>query len=92
MPVEILPRSYVWPKSFEVSGPTEDNIAVYFFPSLMKYEKVYDYLVFEMMRDDVAIRATVKNAELLIFTSIELPARFRRFQGKLYLWGVFREN
>ncbi|KAL0385555.1 UNVERIFIED_CONTAM: hypothetical protein Sradi_2949800 [Sesamum radiatum] len=92
MPVEILPRCNVWPKSFEVSGPTDDHIAVYFFPSLMKYEKVYDYLVFEMMRDDVAMRATVKNAELLIFTSIELPARFRRFQGKLYLWGVFREK
>ncbi|KAL2253588.1 uncharacterized protein LOC110012398 [Sesamum indicum] len=92
MPVEILQRSFVWPKSFEASGPTDDNIAVYFFPSLMKYEDVYDYLVFEMMRDDVAMRVRVRNAELLIFTSVELPSRFRRFQGKLYLWGVFREK
>ncbi|KAK4429843.1 hypothetical protein Salat_1285000 [Sesamum alatum] len=90
MPIEVLPRSYVWPKSFEVSGPTDDNVAVYFFPSLMKYESLYDYLVFEMMRDDVAMRASVRNTELLIFTSIELPSRCRRFQGKLYLWGVFR--
>ncbi|KAL0357932.1 UNVERIFIED_CONTAM: hypothetical protein Scaly_1478900 [Sesamum calycinum] len=92
MPVEIVPRSYVWPESFEVSGPTDDNIAVYFFPSLMKYENVYDFLVFEMIRDDVALKISVRNAELLIFTSIELPSRFRRFQEKLYLWGVFREK
>ncbi|KAK6160191.1 hypothetical protein DH2020_003572 [Rehmannia glutinosa] len=87
---EIVPKSYVWPKGFQESGPTDDNIALYFFPSLMKHENVYDYLVFEMIRDDLAMRAFVQNVELLIFTSVVLPSRFWRFQGKLYLWGIFR--
>ncbi|KAK6139218.1 hypothetical protein DH2020_027038 [Rehmannia glutinosa] len=87
---EMVPKSYVWPKGFQEAGPTDDNIALYFFPSFVKHENVYDYLVFEMIRDDLAMRAFVQNVELLIFTSIVLPSRFWRFQGKLYLWGVFR--
>ncbi|PIN13018.1 hypothetical protein CDL12_14363 [Handroanthus impetiginosus] len=88
---EMVPKSRVWPKQYEGSGPTDDNIGLYLFPSLIKYEQVYDYLVFEMIRDDMALRASMENAELLVFTSVELPLPFRRFQGKLFLWGVFRE-
>ncbi|EYU23826.1 hypothetical protein MIMGU_mgv1a009890mg [Erythranthe guttata] len=36
------------------------------------------------------MRAIVQNAELLIFASTELPMLYWRFQGKYYLWGVFR--
>lgn len=31
--LEMLPRSDVWPKSFEKSEPSGENIAFYFFPS-----------------------------------------------------------
>ncbi|KAL6562633.1 hypothetical protein OROGR_003640 [Orobanche gracilis] len=89
---EILPRFFFWPKSFEVFGrPTDDDIALYFLPSLTEQES-YDCLLSEMIRDDLALRALVDDAELLIFASTMLPPRFWRLQGKLYMWGVFREN
>ncbi|KAL9149573.1 hypothetical protein ABFS82_12G116500 [Erythranthe guttata] len=60
MRFDLLPKCNVWPKSFRAgSGPTEDNIAVYFFP--MEQEKIFDQLMFEMIRDDLAMRALVEN-------------------------------
>lgn len=29
---ELLPRSTVWPESFKIRGPTDQNIALFFFP------------------------------------------------------------
>ncbi|KAL9449624.1 hypothetical protein AB3S75_011531 [Citrus x aurantiifolia] len=87
---ELLPRSNAWPKSFHKWGPSDDNIALYLFPNNERSEKVYDSLVHDMISHDVALRAVVKNAELLLFTSNLLPFQFWRFQSKFYLWGVFR--
>ncbi|KAL3631030.1 hypothetical protein CASFOL_024014 [Castilleja foliolosa] len=87
---EIVPRLHVWPKSFvKGMGPTDDNIGVYFFSFLAKQDD-YDRLVFAMISDDLAMRACLGDAELLVFASTELPKGFWRFQGNLYLWGVFR--
>ncbi|KAL2503682.1 Uncharacterized protein Adt_19303 [Abeliophyllum distichum] len=88
--LEMLPRSLVWPKSFETSQPKDDSIALYFFPSDTRYERIFDHLVEEMMSQELAMKAILSNAELLIFTSLELPSQYWRFQGKYYLWGVFR--
>ena len=30
--VEMLPKNAVWPKSFQISEPSDENIALYFFP------------------------------------------------------------
>ncbi|KAL3840086.1 hypothetical protein ACJIZ3_024677 [Penstemon smallii] len=87
--LEMLPRSDVWPKSFEISEPTSDNIALYFFPSEIS-ERVFDQLLDQMVREELALRTFVKNAELLVFPSDLLPLRYWKFQGKYYLWGVFR--
>ncbi|XP_075084309.1 uncharacterized protein LOC107783956 isoform X2 [Nicotiana tabacum] len=88
--LEMLPKSDLWPKSFTISEPTDDNIALYFFPSDIRWEKVFDRLVEKMISNELALRAIVTNAELLVFTSTELPLLYWRFQGKHYLWGVFR--
>lgn len=88
--LEMLPKSDVWPKSFTISEPTDDNIALYFFPSDTRCEKEFDQLVEKMIGEELALRAIVTNAELLVFTSTELPLLYWRFQGKYYLWGVFR--
>ncbi|KAL8519036.1 hypothetical protein ACS0TY_010108 [Phlomoides rotata] len=93
--MEMMPRSGLLPKSFRRWGPIDDDIALFFFPPLPEHEKPYDSLVNEMIRDDLAMTACVKdpesqvNSDLLIFTSVELPWQCRRFQGKFYLWGVF---
>ncbi|CAK9134732.1 unnamed protein product [Ilex paraguariensis] len=89
---EMLPKSELWPKSFQKFEPCDDNIALYFFPLDTRHERVFDYLVDEMRLQELAMRAIVKNAELLVFTSMELPLLYWRFQGKYYLWGVFRSK
>lgn len=88
--LEMLPKSDVWPKSFTISEPTDDNIALYFFPSDTRCEKEFDQLVEQMIGEELVLRAIVTNAELLVFTSTELPLLYWRFQGKYYLWGVFK--
>ncbi|XP_016573699.1 uncharacterized protein LOC107871317 isoform X3 [Capsicum annuum] len=71
--LEMLSKSEVWPKSFTISEPTDDNIALYFFPSDTRCEKEFDQLVEQMIGGELALRAIVTNAELLVFTSTELP-------------------
>ncbi|TKY45975.1 serine/arginine repetitive matrix protein 2 [Spatholobus suberectus] len=89
---DLLQRSAVWPKSFMKCGPDEESIALYFFPDTESVERAFDKLVDDMITFDLAIRAVVENAELLIFPSILLPVQHRRFQEKYYLWGVFRSK
>ncbi|XP_019072342.1 uncharacterized protein LOC104882625 isoform X1 [Vitis vinifera] len=86
----MLPKFDVWPKSFQISQPSDDNIALYFFPENERDEKVFDRLVLDMVSHELAMQTVVENAELLVFASTELPLRHWRFHGKLYLWGVFR--
>ncbi|CAM0957316.1 unnamed protein product [Alopecurus aequalis] len=89
-----LSRFETEPKCFRASGPTEDNIGLYFFPQGMRPNEDYDKLVKEVMDKDLILRAIVDEAEMLIFPSILLPERHQTFQGKQYLWGLFkrREN
>ncbi|XP_055960344.1 uncharacterized protein LOC126675511 [Mercurialis annua] len=87
---ELLPRLTVWPKGFGKSGPTDESIALYFFPVSDRNEKVFDRLVNDMIQQDLAMRVIVQNAELLVFSSTILPMEFWRFQAKFYLWGVFK--
>ncbi|CAL5417572.1 unnamed protein product [Camellia sinensis] len=83
---EILPKTDVWPKSFQKSEPCDDHIGLYFFSEDKRYESLVD----DMMHQELALRAIVRNAELLVFPSTELPLLYWKFLGKYYLWGVFR--
>ncbi|KAL7208565.1 hypothetical protein ACSBR1_030328 [Camellia fascicularis] len=83
---EILPKTDVWPKSFQKSEPCDDHIGLYFFSGDKRYESLVD----DMMHQELALRAIVRNAELLVFPSTELPLLYWKFLGKYYLWGVFR--
>ncbi|XP_022981554.1 uncharacterized protein LOC111480637 isoform X1 [Cucurbita maxima] len=90
LPVELLCRCEIWPRGFEKLGPTDLSIALYFFPEDERSQRAFDLLVNAMMCKDLAMKAVLKNAELLVFTSSMLPMRYWRFQTKYYLWGVFR--
>ncbi|KAG6626044.1 hypothetical protein CIPAW_15G019400 [Carya illinoinensis] len=89
---ELLLRSQVWPKGFEKWGPTGHSIALYFFPDNESDEIACERLVKLMIGQDLALRSLVQSAELLVFPSKILPVQYWRFQGKFYLWGVFREK
>ncbi|KAL7589223.1 hypothetical protein Lser_V15G39934 [Lactuca serriola] len=90
--LEMHPKTVLWPKSFLESQPSDENIALYFFPGDTKNERDYEDLVSDMIDEELAMTAPAKNADLLIFTSRVLPRPFWRFQGKNYLWGVFRRK
>nr|XP_034604883.1 uncharacterized protein LOC117864924 [Setaria viridis]TKW07444.1 hypothetical protein SEVIR_7G307200v2 [Setaria viridis] len=85
-----LPRSEVWPKAWEASKPSGDNIGIYFFPHVMRQDKDLDELIKEVMENDLVLRAIIGDAEMLIFPSILLPNHHKTFQRKHYLWGVFK--
>ncbi|XP_009769951.1 uncharacterized protein LOC107767101 isoform X1 [Nicotiana tabacum] len=86
---ELLPRLDVWPKSFKSSKLIDDNIAIYFFSVKGRDDQVFDNLLYNLRHYDFALKALVGDSELLIFTSAQLPEKHQRFEGQLYLWGVF---
>ncbi|GFQ07546.1 hypothetical protein PHJA_002898700 [Phtheirospermum japonicum] len=90
--IQILDKHVVWPKRFTVSPPTAASIALYFFPSCERDERMYDSLLDEVIERELALMAMIDNVELLIFSSYELPLQHRRFNGKYFFWGVFRQK
>ncbi|CAK8532632.1 unnamed protein product [Lathyrus sativus] len=89
---DLLQRSAVWPGNFRKYGTNNQSIGLYFFPENERVERYFDELVYEMISNDLAIRARVEDVELLIFSSTVLPSQHRRFQSKYYLWGIFRRK
>ncbi|KAF8657885.1 hypothetical protein HU200_059695 [Digitaria exilis] len=80
--VEKVSRSIAWTKIWKESKPTSDNIGLYFLPQNMRwfFHKLYeelDQLVNEVKENDLVLRAIVNEAEMLIFSSVLLPERYR---------------
>ncbi|XP_027077968.1 uncharacterized protein [Coffea arabica] len=88
---EVLAKRRVWPKSFQNVPPTDGSIDLFFFPEYERDEKVYDGLLDDMIEGDNALKVMMKDLELLIFSSRELPLEHWRFQQKYYLWGFFQK-
>lgn len=38
--MKMLPRVDAWPKSFQTTPPTDDNIGIYFFPESERYSRL----------------------------------------------------
>ncbi|XVE62322.1 hypothetical protein DITRI_Ditri06bG0108900 [Diplodiscus trichospermus] len=91
VPLNEVPRLSAWPTQFHVSGPQEDNIALYFFAKdLESYEKNYKILLDTMVKNDLALKGHFEGVELLIFPSNQLPEHCQRWNSLLFLWGVFK--
>lgn len=89
--LEQVDRSDAWPKRFYEVPPTDENIGLYFFPTDDgRCQRSYAKLMREANNHDLAMRMYLDGAELLIFSSIQLPERFQSILGKFYFWGVFR--
>lgn len=88
--VKKLPRADAWPKSFQESPPTDDNIGLYFFPRSERDETLSSRLINDLDDRGQALKVTLDKVELLIFSSRLLPKLHERFHDKFYLWGVFR--
>ncbi|KAL7142040.1 hypothetical protein ABFS83_08G095700 [Erythranthe nasuta] len=90
--IEVVDKHDAWPNFFKASPPTAASIALYFFPASLRDERVFDGLLDEFIEKDLALKATIDNAELLIFPSCELPIQNWRYNSKYFLWGVFRQK
>uniref|UniRef100_A0A0A9DJ57 Zinc finger PHD-type domain-containing protein n=1 Tax=Arundo donax TaxID=35708 RepID=A0A0A9DJ57_ARUDO len=89
--LEELPRRNSWPTQFQESGPTYDNVGIFFFArDVQSYENHYSKLVENMLKNDLVLRGSVDTVELLIFPSNILSTNFQRWNMFYFLWGVFR--
>eukprot|EP01018_Ginkgo_biloba_P014053 Gb_40677 [translate_table: standard] len=89
--LEQVERCDAWPKRFQESPPTDEDIALYIFPAEIERCKMsYVKLLEDTIKRDQAMRVYLDCAELLIFSSNQLPENSHRFEGRMYLWGVFR--
>ncbi|XP_062003409.1 PHD finger-containing protein 1-like [Rosa rugosa] len=89
---DLVRRTDVWPKGYDMCETSDRSIALYFFPDSETDEKDFNNLMGSMMQEDLAMRVDVENAELLVFTSSMLPKKYQRVKSKMYLWGVFKEK
>ncbi|KAL6010596.1 hypothetical protein ACLOJK_001031 [Asimina triloba] len=87
---EKLPRAESWPKVFQGSHPTDENIGLYFFPDTRRGEQLHDELLHDINSHDLALRISAGEADLLVFSSLLLPEQSQKFAEKHYLWGVFK--
>nr|XP_029122568.1 uncharacterized protein LOC105052052 isoform X2 [Elaeis guineensis] len=87
-----LAKLEAWPRSFENSPPTGDNIALYFFPDSTRAKSMLGDLLRDVISKHLVLKVVFNEAELLIFPSIILPKVYHRFQGNYYLWGAFKRR
>ncbi|XP_044980697.1 uncharacterized protein LOC123448007 [Hordeum vulgare subsp. vulgare] len=90
MKVAKLSTSKSCPKHLEAPIPTADSIGLYFFSGDMRPNKELDELVKHLADSGIILEAVVGLAKLFVFPSAVLPAEYQTFQGKPYLWGVFK--
>ncbi|XP_066336708.1 uncharacterized protein [Miscanthus floridulus] len=76
-----------WPGRWKASEPTAECIGLYFFSDNMRE---LDQLVHYLTDHSLVLKYVVGFAKLLIFPSVFLPEQCQTFQGKHYLWGVFK--
>ncbi|OMO76161.1 hypothetical protein CCACVL1_15866 [Corchorus capsularis] len=87
-----LHKLHVWPKQFDELLPTKDDIGFYFLPASERFKEAYNNLLADLGSKDYALKFVIGNAELLVFTSLELQLESQRIQGKFYIWGLFRRK
>ncbi|XP_044469620.1 uncharacterized protein LOC123198887 isoform X2 [Mangifera indica] len=88
--IEVVSKFDVWPQRFHKSPPTADAVALNFLPEYESDEKVIDGLLDRMIEQNLALKAVIKDMELLVFPSTDLPLDKWRLCRKYYLWGVFK--
>ncbi|XP_072993699.1 uncharacterized protein [Typha latifolia] len=89
--LEEVSRRSSWPPQFQENAPKEDNIALFFFAKdIESYEKNYNKLLENMLKNDLALIGNIDTVELLVFPSKLLPENSQRWNKLYFLWGVFR--
>ncbi|TVU26775.1 hypothetical protein EJB05_29336 [Eragrostis curvula] len=92
MKVTNHPKLKAWPSRWEELEPTAEDIGLYFFSDNMRPNKDLDRLVQYVTDHSIVMKYVFGFVKLLIFPSVFLPEQSQMFQGKHYLWGVFKRR
>uniref|UniRef100_A0ACD5WAX1 Uncharacterized protein n=1 Tax=Avena sativa TaxID=4498 RepID=A0ACD5WAX1_AVESA len=85
-----LSTSETCPQHLEALIPSADSIGLYFFSSDTRPNEELDQLVKHVVDSGIILEAIVGLAKLFLFPSFVLPEEYQMYQGKPYLWGVFK--
>ncbi|KAL6497350.1 hypothetical protein OROGR_029279 [Orobanche gracilis] len=87
---QLVPVKEFWINFFKDFLPDEKDIGLYFFPGAGERSEDYISLLESIRVKNLALRIQIADVELLVFTSKLLPVNRQYWQGKNFLWGVFR--
>ncbi|KAI5060312.1 hypothetical protein GOP47_0024732 [Adiantum capillus-veneris] len=80
-----------WPEHFSLNPPNSQNVGLFFFPvDMERHDSWYKPLLDRMISYDLMLRAESANLYLLIFHSQLFPNTEQLWDGRFYLWGIFR--
>ncbi|CAA2963274.1 Hypothetical predicted protein [Olea europaea subsp. europaea] len=89
---ELFPCGELWTNLFQEYGLDRKNIGLYFLPSASKRSEDYFSLLESMIKKDLALRKQIADVELMLFPSTRLTLDCQRWNGKYFLWGLFRRK
>ncbi|GJX37607.1 zinc finger, RING/FYVE/PHD-type containing protein [Tanacetum coccineum] len=87
---ELAPNHDIYMELFSDSLPDKDDIGLYFFPSFSHRSEESVTITDFLWSNNLLMHSLVNGVELLVFSSKLLKPRLQEFQGKCFLWGVFR--
>ncbi|KAL3640535.1 hypothetical protein CASFOL_015503 [Castilleja foliolosa] len=87
---QMVPLKDIWNNLFKEFSPDERDVGLYFFPSVRERSDGYISLLESITAKNMVLRKQIADVELLVFTSELLPVNCQYFEGKSFLWGVFR--
>ncbi|KAL4633490.1 hypothetical protein ACB092_04G126500 [Castanea dentata] len=86
-----LPCCNIWVDVFQNVCPTVNDIALYFFPGKFERSKEQYFNLLELVEmQDLVLRSSVNDVELLIFSSKRLHLDSCVLEVRSFLWGIFR--
>ncbi|XP_047973337.1 uncharacterized protein LOC125215817 isoform X2 [Salvia hispanica] len=88
---ELVPSKPILNNLFNDYIPDRNDIGLYFFPGAGESsEEGNIFLADQIISTNYALRKQIADVELLVFSSKLLHANCQSWQGKHFLWGVFR--
>ncbi|XP_042041689.1 uncharacterized protein LOC121787125 isoform X2 [Salvia splendens] len=88
---ELVPSKPILNNLFNDYIPDRSDIGLYFFPGAGESsEEGNIFLADQIISTNYALRKQIADVEMLVFSSKLLHANCQSWQGKHFLWGVFR--
>ncbi|KAI5072334.1 hypothetical protein GOP47_0012440 [Adiantum capillus-veneris] len=82
-----------WPRTFQQCPPTSESIGIFFAPKDMESDNAwYQALVHRLNARGLVLKSEMDFVQLLVYPSQLLPEAEQRWDGRFFLWGIFRRS